>query len=162
MLTMESKFFYVWFPFLFLVAALSTGVYWSHSHTSKVSVNELRWTLFVGLQNCADHQPGDRFFMGAPQEIIQPCRWVWSGLRMSSGYNTTPSWPNLKDLDERTRVIFKSEFYEAKLKPCDFPNVWYYASSNVAHYELFLEALLDTTKNPRVTATFGQVESVFI
>jgi hypothetical protein len=80
---------------------------------------------------------------------------------MSSGYNSTPEWPSVQDLDESYREVFRSELYEAKLKPLDYPIArWYYAGSDASHYDLFLESLQDTTKKPRVSATFGQVERV--
>lgn len=153
----------VWAPFLLLVILLSSGVYWARSRTSTVSVLELRWTRYVGVQECVEHISDDRFVLGFTREIIKPCRWIWADLRVSSGYNSTPHWPNLDDLDETYRVVLRSEFYEAKLAPKDLPNaLWYFASSDSSHYTLFLKTLQNQTESPKVVATFGQVERIVI
>lgn len=112
--------------FWIMVIVLSSAIWWARSHTSRVQVLELRWTRFVGIQTCEEAKPGDRFWLGMNTDVSRPCRWLWAGTRMTTGFNSTPEWPNLDDLTEQTRVVFQSEIYEGKLRPLAFPgSKWY-------------------------------------
>jgi hypothetical protein len=146
--------------FIVLFSLLSVGIYFAKSHVSKTNVLELKWTRHVGLQKCIVPEHEDQYITSSSVVSIA-CRWIWVGLRSISGFNSTPEWPNISDLDSSYRTVFRSEIYQATLKPLSFPKTkWYYVGSTFTDYELFLRALNNTEISPRVQATFGQVEKV--
>lgn len=152
-------------PFVFLTFFLSATLLLFRSRQEDVVVLELRWSRFLGVQECSEPDEKNHFLVGLPtpigSSIVRPCHWVWKGLLREDGIDNIPFWPNTTDLDSTNRIVIRTEIYSALLQPQSFPKqIWRLVSSDVNIYMSLLEAFQNSKKVSKVTATFGQVEKI--